>query len=62
MMTTWPPKIACPLLAPTKVDSFWIVVMMILALGSSICRFNTAVEVFELAAPFSNRSYSRMVW
>lgn len=61
MITTWPPKIGCPLFAPTKVDSFWIVVMMILAFGSSSCRFSTAVEVFALAAPFSNRSYSRMV-
>ena len=45
-----------------KVASFWIVVMMILAPGSSSCFFSTAVEVFELAAPFSKRSYSRMVW
>ncbi len=44
-----------------EVDSFWIVVMMIRACGSSSCFFSTWVEVFELAAPFSKRSYSRMV-
>ena len=45
-----------------NVESFWIVVMMIRAFGSSSCRLSTAVEVFEFAAPFSNRSYSRIVW
>jgi hypothetical protein len=32
-MTTCPSKIACPLLAAMKVESFWIVVMMIVAVG-----------------------------
>ncbi len=45
-----------------KVDSFWIVVMMIRADGSSSCFLRIAVEVFELTAPFWNRSYSRLVW
>ncbi len=45
-----------------NVASFWIVVMMIRAAGSSSCFFSTAVEVLEFAAPFWNRSYSRMVW
>ena len=39
-----------------------MVVMMIRALGSSSCFFRTRVDVFELAAPFWNRSYSAMVW
>ena len=51
-----------PLFAATKVDSFWTVVMMIFAEGSSSCFFSTAVDVLEFAAPFSKRSYSRMVW
>ena len=42
--------------------SFWIVVMMIRAPGSSSCCLSTAVEVLEFAAPFSKRSYSRIVW
>ena len=36
--------------------------MMIRASVSSSCRLSTLVEMLELAAPFSNRSYSRMVW
>ena len=51
-----------PLFAAMKVESFWIVVMMMRAAGSSSCFFSTAVEVLEFAAPFSNRSYSRIVW
>jgi len=45
-----------------NVASFWIVVIMIRAAGSSSCRFSTAVDVFEFAAPLWKRSYSRMVW
>ncbi|MOA22939.1 hypothetical protein D3C78_1435370 [compost metagenome] len=46
----------------TKRESFWMVVMMMRAFGSSNCFCSTEVEVLELAAPFSKRSYSRMVW
>ena len=38
-----------------------VVVMMILASRFSNCRFKILVDVFELAAPFWKRSYSRMV-
>ena len=50
------------LLALMNVESFWIVVMIIVALGSSSCRLSTLVDVLEFAAPFSKRSYSRIVW
>ncbi|OPZ48320.1 MAG: hypothetical protein BWY91_03212 [bacterium ADurb.BinA028] len=64
MMTTCPSKMVWPLLAGelTKVASFWIVVMMMRASGSPNCFLSLAVDVFELAAPFSKRSYSRIVW
>ena len=54
--------LVCPCCRSMKRASFWIVVMMIRAPGSSSCRLSTPVEVFELAAPFSKRSYSRIVW
>ena len=62
MITTCPAKISCLAFCSTNRASFWIVVMMIRAFGSSNCRFNTRVDVFEFAAPFSKRSYSRIVW
>ena len=54
-------KAAWPLFLRTKISSFWIVVMMIRASGSSICRCKTAVLVLLFAAPFSKRSYSFIV-
>lgn len=62
MITAWPENTAWPLFALMNVDSFWIVVMMIRVPRSSRRFFSTAVDVFEFAAPFSNRSYSRIVW
>ena len=53
---------AWPALAAMNVLSFWIVVMMIREAESSSWVPNTLVDVLELAAPFSNRSYSFMVW
>ena len=61
MITACPANTWCPLFDLMNVDSFWIVVMMIRALGSSSCFFRIAVDAFEFAAPFSNRSYSRIV-
>ncbi|MEZ4499107.1 MAG: hypothetical protein R2839_03380 [Thermomicrobiales bacterium] len=44
-ITTCPVKMACPLLAGAliKVDSFWMVVMMMRAAGSSSCFFRMRV-------------------
>ena len=62
MITTCPPKTSCLAFWPMNFASFWIVVMMIRAFGSPNCCVSTLVDLFEFAAPFSNRSYSRIVW
>ena len=53
---------ACVRLRPTKLESFWIVVTMMLVSGSLICRLSWLVDWFAETVPSAKRLYSLMVW